>query len=63
MTIREKLFVGNKQYLETSDAALRSETAENGQHPYAIVITCSVSRVIPESIFSAGIGEAFEQME
>ena len=59
MTIREKLFVGNKQYLETSDAALRSETAENGQHPYAIVVCCSDSRVIPEQIFSADIGDLF----
>jgi carbonic anhydrase len=38
---------------------IRMDTAENGQHPYAIVITCSDSRVIPESIFSAGIGELF----
>ena len=31
----------------------------HGQHPYAIVVTCSDSRVIPESIFSAGIGDLF----
>lgn len=35
------------------------ETAEYGQHPYAIVIYCSDSRVIPEQIFSASIGELF----
>lgn len=34
-------------------------TKEHGQHPYAIVVTCSDSRVIPESIFSAGIGDLF----
>ena len=28
-----------------------------GQHPYAAVVTCSDSRVIPEVIFSAGIGD------
>ena len=39
--------------------AVRKDTCENGQHPYAIVVTCSDSRVIPESIFSAGIGELF----
>ena len=29
------------------------------RYPYAVVVTCSDSRVIPESIFSAGIGELF----
>lgn len=59
MTIREKLSVGNRRYLETSNARLRFDTAENGQHPYAIVICCSDSRVIPEQIFSAEIGDLF----
>ena len=31
----------------------------NGQAPYAVIITCSDSRIIPEAIFSAGIGELF----
>ena len=31
----------------------------NGQFPYAIVVTCSDSRVIPEAVFSAGIGDIF----
>ncbi|MCR5213591.1 MAG: carbonic anhydrase [Eubacterium sp.] len=56
---------GNKTYLASGhnegdvspDARLR--TAKEGQHPYAIVITCSDSRVIPETIFSAGIGDIF----
>ena len=30
-----------------------------GKHPKAIVIACSDSRVIPEAIFNAGIGELF----
>ena len=38
---------------------IRKETCENGQSPYAIIIACSDSRVIPESIFTAGIGELF----
>ncbi len=59
MTIREKLSFGNRQYLETSDVGLRLDTAENGQHPYAIVVCCSDSRVIPEQIFSADIGDLF----
>lgn len=60
-----KLQKGNEQYLNASTGAgdispaIRKDTCDNGQHPYAIVVTCSDSRVIPESIFSAGIGELF----
>ena len=61
----QKLQDGNANYLRTTTSlgdvslAIRKDTCENGQHPYAIIITCSDSRVIPESIFSAGIGELF----
>ena len=61
----EKLKAGNAKYLgATANAgdispAIREKTCTEGQFPYAIVITCSDSRVIPESIFSAGIGELF----
>ncbi|MBQ6510160.1 MAG: hypothetical protein IJI07_11855 [Flexilinea sp.] len=55
----EKLNSGNRQYLLTSDKNLLGNTAKNGQHPYAIVICCSDSRVIPEQIFSAAIGDLF----
>lgn len=60
-----KLKSGNAAYLNASanpgdvSPAIRKDTCENGQHPYAIVVTCSDSRVIPEAIFSAGIGELF----
>ena len=60
-----KLKEGNERYLAAETGcgnispAVRRDTCENGQHPYAIIITCSDSRVIPESIFSAGIGELF----
>lgn len=61
----EKLKEGNKKYLDASTGlgdiskAVRAETFKNGQHPYAIIVTCSDSRVIPEEIFGAGIGELF----
>ena len=64
-TIIDKMKSGNKTYLTAKSnpgdvsPEIRKDTAENGQHPYAIVVTCSDSRVIPESIFSAGIGEIF----
>ncbi|MBQ6342560.1 MAG: hypothetical protein IJI41_05510 [Anaerolineaceae bacterium] len=54
-----KLNVGNRHYLLTTDKTLLQETTENGQHPYAIVICCSDSRVIPEQIFSASVGDLF----
>ena len=60
-----KLKEGNARYLDATSnpgdvsVQLRQKTCDEGQTPYAIVITCSDSRVIPESIFSAGIGELF----
>ena len=59
--IRDRLLSGNRRWLETGGEteALRRQTAERGQTPYAIVIACSDSRVIPEAIFNAGLGELF----
>ena len=60
-----RLKEGNQKYLTArtneGDISLRirHETAQHGQHPYAIIIACSDSREIPEAIFSAGIGELF----
>lgn len=61
----EKLLAGNRAYLDAShnpgdiSPRIREQTCREGQNPYAVVITCSDSRVIPESIFMAGIGELF----
>ena len=61
----EKLKEGNKKYLSAKTSPgdisvdIREKTAKEGQFPYAIIVTCSDSRVVPESIFSAGIGELF----
>lgn len=38
---------------------LRKELVEKGQAPYAVIICCSDSRVIPEHIFMSGLGELF----
>ena len=59
MKIREKLIQGNQKYLTDGNSELREQTAINGQNPYAIIICCSDSRVIPEKIFSTSIGELF----
>lgn len=61
----EKLKEGNKRYLSAATNSgdispqIRQKTCDEGQTPYAIIVTCSDSRVIPESIFTAGIGELF----
>ena len=60
-----KLIAGNQQYLRAKTGfgnispEKRSETLKAGQHPYAVIVTCSDSRVIPEYIFSADIGDLF----
>ena len=54
-----KLNQGNETYRKTGSIDLRLKTARDGQHPYAVVICCSDSRVIPEQIFSATIGDLF----
>ena len=60
-----KLKEGNKKYLSARtnpgdvSPEIREKTTKEGQFPYAIVVTCSDSRVVPEAIFSAGIGELF----
>ncbi len=59
MNAREKLKEGNRLYLAEGDGALRERTAREGQTPYAIVVCCSDSRVIPEKIFHADIGDLF----
>ena len=59
--IRDRLMRGNIRWQAAGEetAEKRRETAQNGQRPYAIVIACSDSRVIPEQIFGAGLGELF----
>lgn len=51
----------NAKYNTIGDISIdkRLLTFNNGQHPFAVVITCSDSRVIPEDIFMTGIGDLF----
>lgn len=59
----ERLMDGNKRFVEGGPLGDMSEErrihTEKNQHPYAVIVTCSDSRVIPEAIFSAGIGDLF----
>lgn len=60
-----RLKAGNEVYMEARmnsgdiSPEIRRKTYAEGQSPYAIIVSCSDSRVIPESIFMAGIGELF----
>ena len=63
--VKAALISGNEQYATSGinegdiSKERREDTATNGQHPYAVVITCSDSRVPVEHVFNAGIGDLF----
>lgn len=61
---RRMLTEGNRRFVESKAVSFDvseevRKASMRGQKPYAAIITCSDSRVIPEAIFSAGIGELF----
>ena len=61
----QRLLDGNKRYVESKmnacgevNAAAREKLAKT-QKPYAVILSCSDSRVPPEIIFDKGLGEIF----
>ena len=54
---------GNKDFINkiNNDSNLKNKRDEliKGQHPEVLVITCSDSRVVPEFIFNASLGDIF----
>ena len=61
----QMLMDGNQRYVENHttgaklcDLTTRTSLAKS-QHPYAIILTCSDSRVPPEIVFDKGLGEIF----
>jgi carbonic anhydrase len=61
----QKLMDGNQRFVESkmgactsSDASAREKLART-QHPYAIILSCSDSRVPPELVFDKSLGEIF----
>lgn len=63
-TAFEKLMAGNKRFSRSQsihpDADLEHlRTVAKGQHPFAVIVSCSDSRVSPELIFDQGIGDLF----
>lgn len=53
-----KRFSADKPVYERHDADARKELVD-GQHPYAIILSCADSRVIPELVFDAGLSDLF----
>ena len=54
---------GNKEFLNKLDNNKelkdKRDALVKGQHPDILVITCSDSRVVPEFIFNASLGDIF----
>ena len=51
-------FTADKKEGKLQDKSRREELAK-GQEPYAIVLSCADSRVVPELAFDTGLGELF----
>lgn len=56
---------GNERFV--TDASIlrnvnqeRRDDLKDGQNPYAVIVSCSDSRVTPTTIFNAGLGEIFD---
>lgn len=60
----QKLIDGNKRYIAAklihpNQGAKRRAEVVKGQHPFAVIVGCSDSRVPPEIIFDQGLGDLF----
>lgn len=59
----EELKTGNKRFisgeLSTKNYKVEVEETAHGQNPYAVIVTCSDSRLPAEIIFDESIGELF----
>jgi carbonic anhydrase len=60
----QRLLDGNKRYVDgkpshPNQTLERRQYVAEGQHPFAVVVSCSDSRVPPEIIFDQGMGDLF----
>lgn len=60
----KKLMDGNQRFVSDRPAAknlgdTRRKELIKGQHPFAVVLSCSDSRVPPEHLFDQGLGDIF----
>ncbi len=60
----DSLIDGNRRYVEGellhphTDSEYRN-TLQGGQHPFAVILSCADSRVVPELLFDQGLGDLF----
>jgi carbonic anhydrase len=59
-----RLMEGNQRYARDKEqhpdeTLARRRELQDGQHPFAVVLSCSDSRVPPELIFDQGLGDLF----
>lgn len=59
-----RLMDGNSRYAQDhpkhpDQSIKRIKDLNNGQHPFAVIVACSDSRVPPELIFDQGLGDLF----
>ena len=64
LTPLEKLKVGNERFVSghpvhPDETLSRITELKKGQHPFAVIISCSDSRLPPELIFDQGLGDVF----
>lgn len=62
--IIERLKVGNERFtkgqpIRPNQDTERRDQLSGGQSPYAIVLSCADSRVVPEAAFDTGLGDLF----
>lgn len=62
--VKARLQEGNERFVEDKldgklNDSVRRDSLTAGQHPYAIVLSCADSRVVPELAFDTGLGELF----
>jgi carbonic anhydrase len=60
----ERLMEGNKRFASghprhPDESLSHRNLVAGGQHPFALVVTCSDSRLSPELIFDQGLGDLF----
>lgn len=60
----ERLEVGNARFvsgypIHPDETPKRIRDLKKGQHPFAVVVSCSDSRIPPELIFDQGLGDIF----
>lgn len=64
LTPLQRLVAGNERFtsfhpLHPDQTLQKLHDLEKGQHPFAVIVSCSDSRVPPELVFDQGLGDLF----